>query len=69
MVATQVLQARQYLLQDNTSAPKLKINDSNILPAIKPMKALVACFSAKPATGKVGMEGQFTDQSMNSPTS
>ena len=48
---------------------KLKINDSNVPPAVKPVKAPVACFSAKPTTGKAEIVVQFTDKSTNSSTS
>lgn len=51
------------------SPTKLKLNNSNVLPAIKPVKAPVACFSAKPTTGKAGIRVHFTDKSANSPTS
>ncbi|MCO5384234.1 MAG: PKD domain-containing protein [Methanosarcina barkeri] len=33
------------------------------------MKTPVACFSAKPTTGKAGIAVQFTDKSTNSSTS
>ncbi|MCO5382876.1 MAG: hypothetical protein NHB15_12940 [Methanosarcina barkeri] len=54
---------------ETPSSTKLKFNNSNVLPAIKPVKAPVACFSAKPTTGKAEIVIQFTYMSTNSSTS
>lgn len=51
------------------SSTKLKFNNSKVLLAVKKVKAPVACFSAKPTTGKAEIVVQFTDKSANSSTS